>query len=109
MWSAGLGRSSPQTPQTLWLCTQAFPQKKSSYAFLLSPLPEVQRGIGQVCVGVYVRKLLPTQRGELSLNGYTPLNKCLIFNNPSTIFPAPMGRFLKILDEFLLLLIFIIF
>lgn len=100
---------STDPPDFVAMHTHAFPQKNSSYAFLLSRLPEVQRGINQVCVGVYVRQCLPTQRGELSLNGYIPLNKFLIFTNPSAIFLAPMGRFLKILNEFLLLLIFISF
>lgn len=49
MWSAGLGLISLQNPQSLWLCTHAFPQKKTSYTFLLSPLPGVQRGIDRVC------------------------------------------------------------
>lgn len=97
-------------PQTSWLCTHMlFHKRNLPTLFFFHPSQRYKGGINQVCVGVCVRQSLPTQRGELSLNGYTPLNEFLIFNNPSAIFLSPMGRFLKILDEFLLLLIFIIF
>lgn len=103
-----VGPNQSAEPTDLAAMHTGFAQKNTSYAFLLSPFPEVQRGKIK-CVGVYIRQLLPTRIGELSLNNYVCLNKFLIFNNPSAIFLAQMVRILKIFYEFLLLLIFIIF
>lgn len=64
MQSSGLDLISLQNPQILWLCTQACPQMKTFYVFLLSPLPEVQRGTEQVR-GCLYKAVLAYSEGKI--------------------------------------------
>ena len=106
MQSSGLDPLSLQNPPTLWLCTQACSQRKTSHAFFLSPLPELQREQRE-CGGVYISQFLPNQRGKIQSKWLCLLKKVFWFLRNT--FLDQMVRIFKIFCVCPLLLIFIIF